>query len=92
MTGILRKFARALSSYRRWYAGPIAQKRAGAGEEARAHGMQTNPAPARQANVIDLAGARRVRCLSEPCVNTRLAIALLRTQRQGRTRGVGMIR
>jgi hypothetical protein len=81
MTGIFRDFARAFASYRRWHAGVLEQKQQGAGDR----GPAERRADARRsAAVIDLAGARRVRCLSEPCGNTRLAIALLRAERRVR--------
>jgi len=82
MIGILREFARVFSSYRRWHAGVIARGRMGRGESRRDGPHAQQPAVSRPAAVIDLAGARRLRCLSEPCANTRLAIALLRSDRR----------
>lgn len=72
MVRLIRRFADVFSLYLRWHArlrsrNPHAPRRPA-------------PTPAR-AQVIDFERARRVRCLSEPCANTRLAIALLRAQR-----------
>jgi len=93
MIGILRAFARAYSSYRRRRAGTIEQtNRSRDSRTAPVPRSPVNPVATRQATVVDRAVARRVRCLSEPCANTRLAIALLRARRQSRTRDVGMLR
>lgn len=84
MIGILREFVRVFSSYRRWHAGVIA--RSGGGQrERRSERAPTRVVP-RRATVIDLAGARRLRCLSEPCADISLAVALLRAQRYGQGR------
>lgn len=73
MTAILRQLARAFSSYRRWHAEVLKRMppRQGGGRLR----------PLRPARVADAAVVRRVRCLSEPCSNSRLALALLRTHR-----------
>ena len=97
MIGMFRQFARAFTSYRRWHATVLVQKRR-SGTRASA-AQRGGDAPhlrgiARQSNVIDFPGAQRLRCISEPCVNTRLAIALLRAPRQvpNRTAELGTVR
>jgi hypothetical protein len=93
MIGILRECARVFSSYRRWHAGLIGPSVRRAGNDARDARAAAGPAAraaSRPATVIDLAGARRLRCLSEPCANTRLTIALLRAQRQLQGHGTGL--
>lgn len=97
MIGIFREFARVFSSYRRWHAGVIGRSgrpSADGARHERASGRVATRTASRPGAVIDLAGARRLRCLSEPCANTRLAVALLRAQRPapGRTRDFGMSR
>ena len=96
MTAILRDLARAFSSFRRWHAGVIAQRHDNGddGREARVAPARPLPVAVPRGRVIDLAAARRVRCLSEPCANTRLAIALLREQQraEGRMRHLELMR
>jgi len=83
MIRILRELARAFSTYRRWHAGvakglPSDAPRDGrrGRTAARARPQASVPRPEAAVAVV-----RRVRCLSEPCGNARLALALARTRR-----------
>jgi len=82
MIRILREVTRVFSSYRRWHAGVIERGRMERGQSRRDNPFVQKTAASAPATIIDLAGARRLRCLSEPCGNTRLAIALLRSDRR----------
>jgi len=90
MIEVFRRLARALCSFRRWHEGlvrmPSASSARGAPE--RAWGRRGSGA------VVDLSAARRLRCLSVPCANTRLAIAMLRAERRdgARARRSGGVR
>lgn len=82
MTRILRDIARAFASYRRWHAGLLRRKAVPGAVARPATAHRTSGRPAAHAEVIDLSRARRVRCISEPCTNTRLVIARLRAERR----------
>lgn len=90
MIEVLRQFARAFRSFRRWHAGLSRMRIASSarGAPKRAAGRRGSGA------VIDLSAARRLRCLSVPCANTRLAIAMLRAERRdsARPRQSGAVR
>jgi len=90
MIEMFRQFARAFRSFRHWYAGLIRVRRASSARGAPKRGGDRRGSGA----VVDLSAARRLRCLSVPCANTRLAIAMLRAERRdsARPRRAGAIR
>lgn len=90
MIEVFRRLARALRSLHSRHAGLVRMRSASS--------LQGAPEPTlgRRASgaVVDLSAARRLRCLSVPCANTRLAIAMLRAERRdgARARRSGAVR
>ncbi len=90
MIEVFRRLAHALRSFCNQHAGLVRMRGASSarGAPERTLGRRGSSA------VVDLSSARRLRCLSVPCANTRLAIAMLRAERRdgARARRSGAVR